>query len=69
MTGRVPSKPFPPAPDITVAYGDHQLYVEHAMILDDVAMAVDVAIEDANFALHDAAALNPPWRTFLLAAS
>jgi len=49
----------PPAPDITVEYADWQLYVEHAMILDEVAMAVDVAIEDTNFSLHAAAAIDP----------
>jgi hypothetical protein len=49
----------PPAPDVTVDYGDHHLYVEHAMILDEVAMAVDVSIEDANFALHELADVDP----------
>ncbi len=43
-----------PQPDVTVEYADHVLYVEHAMIVDESAIAVDVAIEDANFLLHDA---------------
>lgn len=46
----------PPAPDITIVYPDRNLYVEHAMVLDERAMTVDVAIEDANFAVHEIAA-------------
>jgi len=52
----------PPQPDVVVDYGDRQLFVEQAMILDAAAMEADVAIEDANFALRDAAAGDPQLR-------
>jgi hypothetical protein len=57
----------PPAPDVIVDYGDRQLYVEHAMILDEDASAVDVAIEQADFAVYEALSADSSLRDLIAA--
>lgn len=48
------------SPDVAVLYGDgRRVYVEQAMVLDDIALQFSLAVEDANAVLQDLVKGNP----------
>lgn len=56
---------LPPAPDVVVEFDEGAAHIEHAMVVDQRAYEVLVAIEEANFRFHELATSDLDVHTLL----